>query len=80
MRGPLHSRCVATGAHRLSLSVRCRLVRRTPREPPPRTPEPLPGRQHADLQTDAFLEELTDVVAEEVAGTSRALVHDSAVT
>lgn len=42
-------------------------MRRTPRVAP-RTPEPVPGRQHADLQTDAFLEELTDVVAEDVAG------------
>ena len=79
-RGPLHTQGMAAGAHRLSLSVRCRPARRTPREPPPRTAEPLPGRQHADLQTDTFLEELTDVVAEEVAGTSRTLVHDPDVT
>jgi hypothetical protein len=80
MRGPLHTQGVAACARRLSLSVRCRPARRTPREPPPRTPEPVPGRQHADLQTDTFLEELTDVVAEEVAGTSRTLVHDPDVT
>ncbi|KAK9816840.1 hypothetical protein WJX72_005799 [[Myrmecia] bisecta] len=32
--------------------------------PAPRTPEPVAGRKHMDIQTDSYLEELTDVVAE----------------
>jgi len=31
---------------------------------PPRTPEPVEGRKHTELQTDAYLEELTDTVPE----------------
>lgn len=31
---------------------------------PPRTPEPVEGRKHIDIQTDAYLEELTDTVPE----------------
>lgn len=31
---------------------------------PPRTPEPVEGRKHMDIQTDLYLEELTDVVPE----------------
>ena len=31
---------------------------------PPRTPEPTEGRKHIDIQTDAYLEELTDTVPE----------------
>lgn len=30
----------------------------------PRTPEPVEGRRHIDIQTDAYLEELTDTVPE----------------
>lgn len=50
-----------------SLHVKRRRPRPTPREAP-QTPQPVPGRQHIDLQTEPFLEELTDVVAEEAAG------------
>lgn len=35
----------------------------------PRTPEAVPGRRHMDVQTETFLEELTDRVPEETAGT-----------
>ncbi len=38
--------------------------RRTVRAPPPRTPEPVDGRRHIDIQTDTYLEELTDTVPE----------------
>lgn len=38
--------------------------RRTYRQAPPRTPEPVEGRRHTDVQTDVYLEELTDVVEE----------------
>jgi len=31
---------------------------------PPSTPEPVEGRRHMDIQTDAYLEELTDTVPE----------------
>ena len=31
---------------------------------PPNTPEPVEGRRHMDIQTDAYLEELTDTVPE----------------
>ncbi len=30
----------------------------------PRTPEPVDGRRHADIQTDVYLEELADTVPE----------------
>jgi hypothetical protein len=33
-------------------------------KPPPRTPEPVDGRKHIDIQTDTYLEELTDTVPE----------------
>ncbi|KAG1672042.1 hypothetical protein FOA52_008918 [Chlamydomonas sp. UWO 241] len=36
---------------------------------PPRTPEPVEGRKHTDIQTDAYLEELTDTVPEADNGT-----------
>ena len=35
-----------------------------PRMKPPRTPEPVEGRRHMDIQTDAYLEELMDTVPE----------------
>mmetsp|Transcript_21170 Transcript_21170/g.58791 ORF Transcript_21170/g.58791 Transcript_21170/m.58791 type:complete len:521 (-) Transcript_21170:1259-2821(-) len=38
--------------------------RRTVRPPPPRTPEAVDGRRHIDIQTDTYLEELTDTVPE----------------
>uniref|UniRef100_A0A7S0RTI5 Radial spoke protein 3 n=1 Tax=Chlamydomonas leiostraca TaxID=1034604 RepID=A0A7S0RTI5_9CHLO len=38
--------------------------KRTTRQAPPRTPEPVDGRRHIDIQTDAYLEELTDTVPE----------------
>jgi len=38
--------------------------RRTTRVAPPRTPEPIDGRRHIDIQTDTYLEELTDTVPE----------------
>lgn len=47
--------------------IKRRRPRPTPREAP-QTPQPVPGRQHIDLQTEPFLEELTDIVAEEAAG------------
>jgi len=34
----------------------------------PGTPEPVEGRRHMDIQTDAYLEELTDTVPEAEAG------------
>ena len=40
-----------------------RTQRKTGRAPP-RTPEPVDGRKHIDIQTDAYLEELTDTVPE----------------
>lgn len=40
------------------------LKKKTTRQAPPRTPEPVDGRKHIDIQTDAYLEELTDVVPE----------------
>mmetsp|Transcript_26974 Transcript_26974/g.58970 ORF Transcript_26974/g.58970 Transcript_26974/m.58970 type:complete len:523 (-) Transcript_26974:552-2120(-) len=40
------------------------LKKKTTRTPPPRTPEPVDGRRHMDIQTDAYLEELTDTVPE----------------
>lgn len=36
----------------------------TKRQAPPRTPEPVEGRKHIDIQTDAYLEELTDTIPE----------------
>ena len=36
----------------------------TSRPPPPRTPEAVDGRKHMDIQTDQYLEELTDTVPE----------------
>mmetsp|Transcript_19841 Transcript_19841/g.34202 ORF Transcript_19841/g.34202 Transcript_19841/m.34202 type:complete len:529 (+) Transcript_19841:243-1829(+) len=38
--------------------------RRTSRTAPPRTPDAVDGRRHIDIQTDAYLEELTDTVPE----------------
>ena len=35
----------------------------------PGTPNPVEGRRHTDIQTDAYLEELTDIVPEEDIGT-----------
>ncbi|KAL3163290.1 hypothetical protein ABBQ32_009684 [Trebouxia sp. C0010 RCD-2024] len=32
--------------------------------PPPKTPDPVDGRRHIELQTDSYLEQLTDSVAE----------------
>ncbi|DBA85374.1 hypothetical protein WJX79_002769 [Trebouxia sp. C0005] len=32
--------------------------------PPPKTPDPVDGRRHIELQTDSYLEQLTDTVAE----------------
>lgn len=37
---------------------------KTTRQRPPRTPEAVEGRRHIDIQTDAYLEELTDTVPE----------------
>eukprot|EP00983_Pelagomonas_calceolata_P117560 1160427-Pelagomonas_calceolata.AAC.5 len=45
------------------LPLHCR-KRRTVRPPPPRTPEAVDGRRHIDIQTDTYLEELTDTVPE----------------
>jgi len=39
-------------------------TRRKTGKAPPRTPEPIEGRKHMDIQTDAYLEELTDTVPE----------------
>jgi radial spoke head protein 3 len=39
-----------------------KLRRRKPAARKPATPPPVQGRQHIELQTDAYLEELTDVV------------------
>ncbi|KAK9853373.1 hypothetical protein WJX84_011499, partial [Apatococcus fuscideae] len=36
---------------------------------PPRTPPPVLGRRHVELQTETYLEELTDVIPEAEAGT-----------
>lgn len=36
----------------------------TVRSIPPRTPEAVDGRRHIDIQTDVYLEELTDTVPE----------------
>ena len=46
-----------------SLSLRGTTKRKSGRAPP-RTPEPVDGRKHIDIQTDAYLEELTDTVPE----------------
>ena len=43
--------------------------RRTVRPQPLGAPEPVEGRRHMDIQTDAYLEELTDIVPEEDATT-----------
>lgn len=43
--------------------------RQTQTQAPPRTPEPVDGRRHMDVQTETFLEELTDRVPEETVGT-----------
>ena len=37
---------------------------RAPRRRPPGTPEPVEGRRHMDIQTEAYLEELADTVPE----------------
>eukprot|EP00798_Chlamydomonas_sp_ICE-L_P019019 gene19019-25611_t len=39
-------------------------TKRSGRVGPPRTPEAVDGRRHMDIQTDTYLEELTDVVPE----------------
>ncbi|CAG9462406.1 unnamed protein product [Pedinophyceae sp. YPF-701] len=39
--------------------------RRTVQPRMPGTPDPVEGRRHMDIQTDAYLEELTDIVPEE---------------
>lgn len=41
-----------------------RSKRKSARAAPPRTPEPVDGRRHIDIQTDAYLEELADTVPE----------------
>ena len=41
-----------------------RSLPRAPRRRPPGTPEPVEGRRHMDIQTEAFLEELADTVPE----------------
>lgn len=38
--------------------------KRAPRRKPPGTPDPVEGRRHMDIQTEAYLEELADVVPE----------------
>lgn len=38
--------------------------KRAPRQKPPGTPEPVEGRRHMDIQTEAYLEELADTVPE----------------
>ncbi len=38
--------------------------KKTTRTLPPRTPEAVDGRRHIDIQTDVYLEELTDTVPE----------------
>lgn len=41
-----------------------RSKKRTTRTLPPRTPDAVDGRKHIDIQTDMYLEELTDTVPE----------------
>lgn len=40
------------------------LKKKSGRSGPPRTPEAVDGRRHIDIQTDTYLEELTDIVPE----------------
>eukprot|EP01029_Cantina_marsupialis_P028344 TRINITY_DN776030_c0_g1_i1.p1 TRINITY_DN776030_c0_g1~~TRINITY_DN776030_c0_g1_i1.p1 ORF type:complete len:368 (-),score=129.97 TRINITY_DN776030_c0_g1_i1:161-1237(-) len=46
-----------------------RMSLRNQQDRPPSTPEPVEGRQHMDVQTDKYLEELTDKVEENDEGT-----------
>lgn len=46
-----------------------RRKRKSARSVPPRTPEAVDGRRHIDIQTDVYLEELTDTVPESDNGT-----------
>jgi len=53
--------------------------RRTVVPRPPGTPNPVEGRRHMDIQTDTYLEELTDIVPEEDIGTQTEAFIDRCV-
>ena len=48
----------------LLLHVCTHRKKKTARTAPPRTPEAVDGRRHIDIQTDTYLEELTDTIPE----------------
>ena len=50
--------------HDTTLPPVMRRKKRATRTLPPRTPEAVDGRKHIDIQTDVYLEELTDTVPE----------------
>lgn len=64
----------------LSPTSQVKQRRRKPAPKKPATPPPVQGRQHIELQTDAYLEELADVVPDKNADTQTDAFLDRPVT